>query len=185
MSLQAETWLRIIDRELLVSGFCHDVRGPLTALQGFAELENLEDSSTCNLAIARLGELLRALPFQGRRTRRADLSSAFAVPSTPVWVDHGFAPLLSALDGLDHGPPHVVLVGDLAELVVPDLPVDEVRAEWTTFAVRRWDEHGGPGLRGARLRIAARLAGARHTTTVAPEDVARGVLRIAFVRAPE
>lgn len=184
MSLLPGHWARVVDRELLISGFCHDVRGPLTAFSGHAEMEGADERSPLQLATTRLSELLADLPLATRPENRADLRDSFDVASTPVWVLEGFAPIEFALLALPHEPPAVELVGETAWLSLPGLPTRELRVEWNVQMVRDWLRTGGVGHAGARLRIASRLAGALTTSFVAAEGAAQGVLRIAFARAP-
>ncbi|GDX82715.1 hypothetical protein LBMAG42_45260 [Deltaproteobacteria bacterium] len=49
MKDERSLWERVIDRELLLSAFSHDVRGPVTALSGYAELEGVPERSPLRL----------------------------------------------------------------------------------------------------------------------------------------
>ncbi len=175
-------WRELLDRELLVSAFCHDARGPLTAVDGFAELEGLPPSSPVRVAAARLGQMVGVLPARPQADRVQDLADFFPVPSTRVRCA-GLGLLAAALADLDVPPPRRVDEGDaLVELCFDDLSTAEFTVDWNLQVIRDWD-HDPLGRQGARVRLAARLAAAAHVRFDPGADLARGVLGIAFGRA--
>jgi hypothetical protein len=156
----------LLDRELLVSGAIHDLRGPLTALQGWAEIEPGEAAEAAGEACQRMREVLEEL---GRTAPGElddiDLGEALGTSSCRAAVRGPPALLVAALEGLpghlltfEHTPTAVILwVGGLS--------LDAIVSGWSLRQVQTWIQEGGPGLGGARLRIAARLVGATRQTS--------------------
>lgn len=177
-------WERVIDRELLLSAFSHDVRGPVTALSGYAELEGVAERSPLRLATARLVELVGYLPGRVRADVPVDLAVTFGGPCAMARTSGCMEPLSFALLALRHEP-CALEESDLHwTVVIPGLLAEELTAEWNVQLVRGWECVGGVGRAGARLRMAARLAGAALVSFHHEPGAARGVLRIAFMRAP-
>lgn len=177
-------WERVIDRELLLSAFSHDVRGPVTALSGYAELEGVGERSPLRLATARLVELVGYLPGRVRAEVPTDLAATFGVPSALALTSGCMEPLAFALMALKHEACELEESAQHWIVWIPGLLAEELTAEWNVQLVRGWEVEPSVGQAGARLRMAARLAGAALVGFQAPPGVARGVLRIAFVRAP-
>ncbi len=177
-------WERVLDRELLLSAFSHDVRGPITALSGYAELEGVSERSPLRLATARLVELVGLLPGRVRAEVPTDLGPLFGVDSAWGRTSGCVEPLAFALTTLPHGACELEESASLWTILVPGLPAEELTVDWSVHLVRRWETEPGVGRAGARLRMAARLAGAARVGFRAEEGAAHGVLRIAFGRAP-
>lgn len=176
-------WAEALDRELEVSAFCHDARGLLTAIDGFAELEGLPPSSQARVASGRLAQMVTALPARPEARRVVDLADHFPVASALVLTAR--IELLAAAVGAFPDATVRLASGDepLVGLEIVGLERAELTVDWNTAVVRRWESGDLEGRAGARLRIAARLAAAARVQFQAPDGVAHGVLGIAFRRA--
>lgn len=181
MSPLDAVWLRLIDRELRVSAFSHDVRGPLTALEGFAELEGFPEGSPLHLASGRLTEHLGFLTQRAPRDGLEDLSECFGVPSCPVRTAAPLYALALTLSQLPHGAIELDDTGTDAVLLVNDVESAALTQDWNIAMVAAWLQNGGPELVAARVRISARVVGAVGVQ-LPLRSLARGVLSIAFAR---
>ncbi len=170
-----------LDRELLVSAVCHDVRGPLTAIDGFAELDGVHVRSQVRQGVVRLNQMLSVLPARPVADRDEDLADFFAVPSARA-MTAGLRLLQEALGDLPYGVLELVQSETTVELLISDLDAAELGVDWNVAVIRRWEAGDPFGKRGARVRMAARLAAASRVRFEPGQDPARGVLGIAFVR---
>lgn len=145
----------LLDRELLLSGIVHDLRGPLTAVQGWAELEEEQGNLGPAGAIARVSGLLDAVADAAPRAAEV---ATFA--DRAVRVKGPIDVLRIAVDDLPHAATTVEDTEDAAIVRIEGVPAAEMPQGWSLTQVRRWLSEGGPGLAGARLRIASRIVGA-------------------------
>jgi signal transduction histidine kinase len=149
----------LLDRELLLAAIVHELRGPITAVCGFIELE--EDHPRPSLAAAadRLTSLANALSDSSVSTPERDV-----LRGVPVTVKGPLEVLEVAIAGLTHRAVEVADAADHVAVTITGVPVEELAAGWSIAQVRRWLAEDGPGLAGARLRIAARIVGALRYT---------------------
>jgi hypothetical protein len=176
-------WLAAIDRELLLSAFSHDVRGPITALDGFFEIEEVAGTSPGQLALRRLADLVGVLAARPPRSSTANLRCFEGLPDVTVRVACPMDPLRVALRRLPHGPLAVRLDAAVATLVVPG-DAAQLDTEWSLPQVRRWLASPAPPLAAARVQVAARMVGAAAHVEPDPADVARALLLLRFERVP-
>jgi hypothetical protein len=163
----------LLDRELLLSGIVHELRGPITAVQGFVELEEDRARPSLVLAVDRLTTLVHTLADPA-------VASPEVVPfrGTPVRVKGPLQVLELALAGLPHREVAVEVLPDRVALTVTGVPAGEVAAGWSLTQVQRWLAEGGPGFAGARMRIAARIVGALRYSFPLVAGEAEGVVTI-------
>lgn len=167
----------LLDRELLISGILHDLRGPLTAVQGWAELEEERGSPAVTGALTRVRTLLDGIADP---TWAAPADAVFA--GARVRVRGPIDVLKIAVDDLPHERIEVVSDGERVDVRIDGVPAAEIPQGWSMAQVRRWLEEGGPGLAGARVRIAARVVGAvRQHAALAPGS-AHGSVTISLVK---
>lgn len=145
----------LLDRELLLSGIVHDLRGPLTAVQGWAELEEEQGSVGPAGAISRVAGLLDAVADAAPRAAEV---ATFA--DRAVRVKGPIDVLRIAIDDLPHASLALEDTDDATILRIDGVPAGEMPQGWSLTQVRRWLSEGGPGLAGARVRIASRIVGA-------------------------
>ncbi len=172
----------LLDRELLISAVCRDVRGPLTAIGGFAELNGEPLHSPVRQGVVRLTQMLSFLPARTVATVEEDISDFFPVSSVTV-MTAGLRLLAAALGDVPHGELQLVVTETTAELFIFDLDAAELGVDWNVAVIRGWEAGDPVGKLGARLRMAARLAAASRVRFERGADPACGVLGIAFVRA--
>ncbi|MDP2306175.1 MAG: histidine kinase dimerization/phospho-acceptor domain-containing protein [Pseudomonadota bacterium] len=167
----------LLDRELLVSGIVHDLRGPLTAIQGFTELYDRNPRPVLAPAIDRMTSLVSTL--------------AETSVSPPDFVQFGgvrvrvrgpIGVLELAIASLPHRALRLELAPEHLAVEISGVPIAEIAAGWSLAQVRLWLAEGGPGLAGARLRIAARIVGAlRYSFPLTPGE-SEGVVHIHLAR---
>lgn len=145
----------LIDRELLLSAALHDVRGPLTAVYGWAEMEEARVGSGPLSAIARVTAILDEAGDLGTRPFATEVYDGVPVRARgPIDV------LQTAIHDLPHARVLVERVDELVAIRISGLTSEEFQSGWSLAQVRRWLNEPGPALAGARLRMAARLVGA-------------------------
>lgn len=167
----------LLDRELLLSSIVHELRGPITAVHGFMELDDREPRPGLESAVDRLTSLV------------ATLSDTSVAPPESVsfhGIDVRVKGPVEVLDAAIAAMPHrslsVELEREHAVVILTGVPVGELAAGWSLAQVRRWLAEGGPGLAGARLRIAARIVGAlRYSSPIATGE-AEAVVTIHLAR---
>lgn len=145
----------LLDRELLLSGLVHELRGAITAVHGYAELDASPPRAALEAAIDRMSGLV------------STMAEPVAAPSARVqllgeWVRVSGPPeaLERAIALLPHASLTVEARGDIVCVEIEGVPATEQAPGWSAAQVSRWLAQGGPGLAGARLRIAARIVGA-------------------------
>ncbi len=136
-----EAVLALLDREVLLAGAAHDLRGALTAARGGLELG--EDGMPYELepSFARLDDVAREM-------------GAVVIGHVPDGVlDVALAALVAArrLRRDEDGRRVDVLEGVVGAGIV---------RPWGLTLGRAWLAEGGDALAGARVRVAARLVGA-------------------------
>lgn len=172
-------WLAALDRELLISAFCHDVRGPLTALDGACELSSASDHSTLRLATQRLGGLVERFSERPERVLSRHLQIPGVPKTAPVMLAIVPDPLYVALR-LAKLPPVKADIQALRVVLRFDLARESGPTEWTMPIARAWLAEGGPALALARVRVAARMCGG--SSTLEESGLARGLLTLLFAR---
>lgn len=172
-------WLAALDRELLISAFCHDVRGPLTALDGACELAAATDHSTLRLATQRLGGLVERFSERPERILSSDLQLPGVPKNTPVRLAMLPEPLYVAAR-LAKLPAAKALIQDSRLVLRFELARESGPTEWTMPIARAWLAEGGPALDLARVRVAARMCGG--SSTLEESGLARGLLTLVFAR---
>lgn len=147
-----------LDRELIISAALHDVRGPLTAIQGWAELEEERGRAGPLGALARMLDLLDVLGDAAPHPPHvAELEGHLVRVRGPIDV------LKMAIDDLPHREVRVAEEGETVAVRILGVPLGSMSSGWSLAQVRRWLAEGGAPLAGARLRVAARTIGAvRH-----------------------
>lgn len=180
--------LALLDREILQSAAAHDLRGACTTLGAVEELGHpsgrleLELLGLARDRVLRVAQALADLPRPGATS--GDLAWALGL-GQGVWVCGGasFGPLRAALDRLPHATPTLGDEGGTVLLTVPGLPREEVVNGWNLSLALEWLAEGAPrrpGLAGARLSAAARVAGASRLEMDVWEGGGR--LRARFMR---
>jgi hypothetical protein len=148
-----------LDRELLLAGIVHELRGPITAVCGFIELEEDHPRPSLEAAVDRLTSLVNALSDSSVAPPARD-----TFRGVPVTVKGPLEVLEVAIAGLPHRSVDVTEGAEHVALAIAGVPIEELAAGWSIAQVRRWLAEGGPGLAGGRLRIAARIVGALRYT---------------------
>lgn len=166
----------LLDRELLLSGLVHELRGPITAVQGFVELEE-SPRPGLEAAVERLTGLVDILA----ETQIAEPVVAMFCGTT-IRCKGPPEVLERALSLLPHRSITVEVHADYVALAVGGVPAAEQAAGWSLAQVRGWLEQGGPGFAGARLRVAARIVGALRYSFVVPAGGTEGVVYIHLPR---
>lgn len=162
----------LLDRELVLSAIVHDVRGPLTALLGWAELaDDPMIGETVGRVAGLVDELVQTGPahtatFEGRAVR----------VRAPIDI------LRIAIDELPHRSMEVREQGGEVIVEIHGIPAAEGEGGWSLAQVRRWLAEPGPGLAGARLRIAARMCGALGLSVVLAPGEAESVVTVRIAR---
>ncbi|MFZ5481902.1 MAG: hypothetical protein ACOZNI_34395 [Myxococcota bacterium] len=151
-----------LDRELMVSAVAHDLRGSLTAAQGWVELED-PDGPLAGV-LDRMALLVEAL---GDPVGEPEVAR---IEGEPVRVVAPIDILKLAIDGLQHAARHTRVEGEEVVIELHGVPAAEIVGGWTLAQVRAWLRSGGPGLAGARLQVAARRVGASRCTWVHVAD---------------
>ena len=172
----------LLDRELYWTALFHDLRGPVTALGGLLELEPVVSPSqqhTCDRLSAMVAD---DLPNAGDHVE--DLAVVLGVlGSAPASLAAPGEVLSSALLHVAHDGVTVTL-GEHGVIVgISGISTIDGQSGWSLDQVRDWLSVGGPGLAGARLRVAARLCGAQAQVFTAPAGAAHGLLQLHFARA--
>lgn len=176
--------LDVLDRELVVSAVAHDLRGAMTAIQGWAELADDDTSAAVEPAFERARELVAALadPCGGER-----LECLARAPDAPVRARASLALLEAALAGVPHSGVDVEVADAEVRVVVHGVPAHEGGGGWTLAQVRGWLARApaggappGPGHAGARLRMAVRLLGGGWTYAA---DASGGTFIVRLTRA--
>ena len=172
-------WLAAIDRELRISAFCHDARGPLTALDGACELSLVADNSAMRLATNRLANLIEELSERSERSLSTTLSLAGVPADVPVWLAIRPTPLYLAARRAEL-PAARAEVQDEKLVLRFDLERELGPTEWTMSIARGWLAEGGKALELARVRVAARMCGG--SSSLEEVAVARALLTLVFAR---
>ncbi|MDP2311437.1 MAG: hypothetical protein Q8P41_00915 [Pseudomonadota bacterium] len=156
----------LLDRELLLSSIVHELRGPITAVHGFVELDDQHHRPGLLSAVERLTSLVATLSQTA-----VSAAEVARFQGVPVVVKGPIETLDVALAGLPHREMTVELAPEHVSITLFGVPAAELAAGWSLAQVRRWLAEGGPGLAGARLRIAARIVGAlRYSFPLSPGD---------------
>ncbi len=167
----------LLDRELLLSSIVHELRGPITAVHGFMELDDHNPRPGLESAVERLTSLVATLSDTA-----VSPPEVVQLRGVAVRVKGPIEALEAAIAGMPHRSLTMELEREHAVLTLEGVPVGELAAGWSMTQVRRWLSEGGPGLAGARLRIAARIVGAlRYSSPVMPGE-AEAVVSIHFAR---
>lgn len=145
----------LIDRELIHSAALHDVRGPLTAVQGWAEIDEDRIGPGPLGALTRITAILDSV---GEAATPPAATQTFE--GIPVRLRAPIDVLQTAIHDLPHARVEVERVGERVAIRISGLSGEELPSGWSLAQVRRWLEEPGPPLAGARLRMAARLVGA-------------------------
>lgn len=172
-------WLAALDRELLISAFCHDVRGPLTALDGACELAAAADNSTLRLATQRLGGLVERFSERPDRGESHCLALAGVPDDVPVKLVMEPEPLYLAIRRAKL-PAAKAVISDSRLSLRFELQRESGPTEWTMQIARTWLAEGGPALDLARVRVAARMCGG--SSTLEESGLARALLTLVFTR---
>ena len=161
----------LLDRELVVSAVVHDVRGSLTALLGWAELA---DDPMIGVTLGRVVGLVDEL-VQSPPTHAASFEGRTVRVTAPIDI------LRIAIDDLPHRSIEVRDQEGEVIVEIGGIPAVEAEGGWSLAKVRRWLAEPGPGLAGARLRIAARMCGVLGLSFALVPGEAEGVatMRIA------
>jgi hypothetical protein len=173
--------LDLLDRELLLSAIAHDMRGALTAVQGWVELSEDPGAAAVEPAVERLQMLARAIgePMGKERVEPMPTTEGADVP---VLVRAPLALLRAALTGLPHDGSEVVVSEGTLCVILRGVPEVEACGGWTLEQARAWRAAPTPGHAGARLRMALRLIGADGHAYVpdagAPSPVGTFTLRL-------
>jgi hypothetical protein len=167
----------LLDRELLLSGIVHELRGPITAVHGFMELDDKTPRPGLASAVGRMTSLVATL---------SDTSisppEVVSYRGLSVLVKGPIQVLELAIASLPHSAVTVELTTEHVVIQITGVPVAEVAAGWSLAQVRRWLVEGGPGLAGARLRIAARIVGALRYSFPLAAGESQGVVHIHLAR---
>jgi hypothetical protein len=163
--------LALLDRELLLSAIAHDMRGALTAVQGWVELSEDPGAAAVEPAVERLHVLVRAI---GEPTGTARVESVLTSDGAdvPVLARAPLALLRAALAGLPHDGSEIVAGEGVLCIHLRGVPEVEACGGWSLEQARAWRDAATPGHSGARLRMALRLIGAVGHAYV-PDDGAR------------
>jgi hypothetical protein len=145
----------LLDRELFVSGVRHDLATSLTVVQGYVELDYPDARPELANAIADACSLLSLLSDP-----RAPRSESAWFRGARVRVEGPVEVLEWAVRELPHRSVRVEEGGRDVLVTIEGVPVGEQDPRWRLADVTRWLSEGGPGLAGARLKIAARIVGA-------------------------
>lgn len=138
-----------LDRELLVASTLHDLRGPVAALQGLVELLGPECPEMVSRIAARLFRQLESFPLQAQQLHPADLGDVLGLPiRAPVLLRIPPAMLRYAVQQVPHGTVTVAVEEKIVVLRLTDVSETD------------WSPDTRNPTAGARLRVAARLAGA-------------------------
>lgn len=169
----------LLDIELLLSAAVHDLRGPMTALAGAAEIAP-EVADILAATRDRLALIERDLSDRIPAATHSLPWSAL-VPGVQGAVQVTGAPTLLELALADLAPARVRVSGDA--LIVEGVPAAECIPGWNLRDVRRWRATpGGPGHLGARVRVAGRILGSvRQSVAVAGES---GEIVLRFALSP-
>ena len=144
----------LLDREVLLAGLLHDLRGALTAVHGLLELglPDAEPLTTASLGrLEALGQGLSNLPLGSVSTRT--VAGHRVRSSAPIELLEG------AIERLPHGRLRWEVGDAEVECFLDEVPSSERSAGWSADQARAWIASGGPGFAGARLRVAARMVG--------------------------
>ncbi|MES2641239.1 MAG: hypothetical protein V4850_17245 [Myxococcota bacterium] len=167
----------LLDRELLLSGIVHELRGPITAVHGFMELDDKTPRPGLASAVERMTSLVSTL---------SDTSisppEVVSYRGSSVLVKGPIQVLELAIASLPHSAVTVELTPEHVVIQITGVPATEVAAGWSMAQVRRWLADGGPGLAGARLRIAARIVGALRYSFPLTAGESQGVVHIHLAR---
>ncbi len=168
----------LIDRELLLSGIVHELRSPITAVQGFVELaEETNPRPGLEAAVDRLATLVNTLSETGVVP---PYTAMFC--GTEIRTKGPPEVLERALSLLPHRSLTIEARADHVALAIGGVPATEQSAGWSLAQVQRWLAEGGPGLAGARLRIAARIVGALRYSFPLAWGETEGVIHIHLPR---
>jgi hypothetical protein len=165
----------LLDRELLISAIVHDLRGALTAAQGWAELEEGDDGPLTRVLV-RVATLVEDFAEGVAPPATVELYGQTVRVTSPIDILH------LAIDGLQHTAVAPRVEGDVAAFDIAGVPADEAVAGWSLAQVRTWLAEGGPGLAGARLQIAARRVGAARCQFAPSADGAHVVVTVRLPR---
>jgi hypothetical protein len=143
----------ILDRELLLAGITHDLRGALTAVQGWAELADEDTGAALEPVLARMRLLTDAIGDLDGVWREEALGALRVRVRAPLDL------LTGAVRALPHGGEALRVEGGVVLWELRDVPETEAAAGWSHGQVRAWMREGGPGHLGARVRIALRMVG--------------------------
>lgn len=169
----ARLWL---DRELAFSALLHDFRGPLTVLSGVEE-----QAPALARSWQRLTDLSRNPPRPTFPPRAVDIAALLGLPGTALAQFQAPSDVLVvAIEGLPRAGLELRVAKEVT-LSAHGVSVSEGAPSWTLATVEEWFARGGDGLAGARVRVAARLVGARVTFQT-QAALARGVLSLHFAR---
>lgn len=165
----------LLDRELLVSGYVHDLRGALTAVMGYAELDS--PSLRVEEGLERVNTLVGSLSDTSVLP-----SEVAAFRGVAVRVRGPIAILEFALARLPNRGITLVESDGVVVLTVVGVPSAELAPRWSLATVQLWLAEGGPGFAGTRLRIAARIVGhTRYSHSLTGGDT-EGTLTIHLAR---
>lgn len=159
MSALAHAWL---DRELILAGFFHDLRGGLTSLQGCLDLDGPSMSAILRSVSDRLIGICDQVGTVGSlREAAVDLGPALHLDRPLLLLLKGPAELLSyAIDEVVFERLQVQEGEAVTTLTLHGVSSADGEHAWTRQEAEQWLQAGGTGYAGARLRIAARLLGA-------------------------
>lgn len=168
----------LIDRELLVTAVVHDWRNALNAVTTAPDYDDVAPYGPLGQATERMITLANRL---------ADAPIAPTQLATfrgvSVKVRGPIAALDMALSDLPSAGMTIELHPEHLSITATGVPRSELEAGWTSARVEAWREHGGPGLAGARVRVAARLVGAmRCSAPMPPQGEYEGSMYIQLAR---
>lgn len=168
----------LIDRELLVTAVVHDWRNALNAVTTAPDYDDVAPYGPLGQATERMISLANRLadspigPVQLATFR-----------GVTVRVRGPIAALELTLSELPSSSMTVELHPEHLSITAAGVPRAELDAGWTASRVEAWREHGGPGLAGARVRVAARLVGAmRCSVPMPPQGEYDGSMYIQLAR---
>lgn len=155
----------LLDRELAISAALHDLGGPLTAMQGWAELSTDLGGRGLDDVMERITAYLALIgdPRPGPPVV-AEIAGCRVSVHGPIDI------LRIAIDDLPHREVRAWTEPDGVRVEIHGVPLEENASGWTLAEVRAWRATGGPGLAGARLRIAARVVGALRVSFTLSEE---------------
>jgi hypothetical protein len=158
-----DVYRALLDRELLVTAVVHDWRNALNAITTAADYDDVAPYGPLGHATERMITLANRLSDAPLGTMEL---ATFRGVSVRV---RGPVTLLElALSQLPSTGMTVELHPEHLSITASGVPREELEVGWTSSRVEAWREHGGPGLAGARVRVAARLVGAMRCSGPMP-----------------